>query len=58
MILAMNTLKMVFWGGKDCIFRHHAAEIGGLDGKESTDFDLKWRILEDGLKSKRKEFIS
>jgi len=26
---------------EDCIFRHQAAEIGGLDGKESTDFDLK-----------------
>jgi hypothetical protein len=49
---------MVFCGGKDCIFRHPAAEIGGLDGKESTDFDFNRRILEDGLKSKRKEFIS
>jgi len=38
----MNTLKIVFCEGKDCIFRHHAAENGGLDGKESTDFDLKW----------------
>jgi hypothetical protein len=45
---------MVFCGGKDCIFRHPGAEIGGLDGKGSTDFDLKWRILEDGLKGKRK----
>jgi hypothetical protein len=37
----MNTLKTVFCEVKNCIFRHHAAEIGGLDGKESADFDLK-----------------
>jgi hypothetical protein len=54
----MNTMKSVFWGGKDCIFRPHAAEIKGLNGKEPTDFDLKWRILKDGRKSKRKELIS
>ncbi len=37
----MNTLEIVFCEGKDCIFCHRSAEIGGLDGEESNDFDFK-----------------
>ena len=31
MIGAVNTLKIVFWRGKDCIIPHRAAEIEELE---------------------------
>jgi len=46
----VNTLKAVFYAGKECISLQHKAEFAGLHGKESNDFDLKYWIVRQNLK--------
>jgi hypothetical protein len=60
-IYEINTLKAVFYTGKDCTLLQHEVEFGGLDGKASKDFDLKYRVVRENWKitmnsRRRKEF--